>query len=69
MKSKEKYSKKRFKKKKCKFINIISIFITFLLLVVIMMSKLIEKKKKFTRTITINMHIKKQIINKNIFKD
>ena len=69
MKSKDKYGKKRCKKKKCRFTIINAIAIAFLLLVAIILTKITEKKKKFARSITINMHIKKQIINKNIIKD
>ncbi len=69
MKPKDKYGKKRYKKKKCRFTIINAIAITFLLLVAIILTKITEKKKKFARSIIINMHIKKQIINKNIIKD
>ena len=69
MKSKDKYGKKSSKKKKIIFTIINDIAIAFLLLVAIILTKITEKKKKFARSITINMHIKKQIINKNIIKD
>ncbi len=73
MKIKEKYGKTISKKKKIKIsgstnsnilVAIIITIVIFFILVGIVITKIIEKKKKLTRIITIKMDIKKQIIKK-----
>lgn len=60
----KRYKKRNVKKKEIRLNFIITIMIVFLLFVEIIITKIVNKRKKSTSSITINMNIKKQIINK-----
>ena len=60
----KRYKKRNVKKKEIRFNFIITIMIVFLLFVEIIITKIVNKRKKSTSSITINMNIKKQIIKK-----
>lgn len=58
------YKKRNVKKKDIKLNFIMTIMIVFLFFIKIIISKIVNKRKKFTSSITINLNIKKQIIKK-----
>ncbi len=60
----KRYKKRNVKKKEIRLNFIITIMIVFLLFVEIIITKIVNKRKKSTSSITINMNIKKQIIKK-----
>lgn len=60
----KRYKKRNVKKKGIRLNFIITIMIVFLLFVEIIITKIVNKRKKSTSSITINMNIKKQIIKK-----
>lgn len=66
---KQRNKKRNTKKKEIRFHFIIITMIVFLLFIKIMITKIVKKRKKFTNSITINLHIKKQIIKKYSFRD
>ena len=58
------YKKRNVKKKDIKLNFVMTIMIVFLFFIKIIISKIVNKRKKFTSSITINLNIKKQIIKK-----
>ena len=61
---KKRYKKRNVKKKEIRLNYIMIIMIVFLFFIKIIITKIVNRRKKFTSSITINLNIKKQIIKK-----
>ena len=61
---KKRYKRRNVKKKEIRLNYIMIIMIVFLFFIKIIITKIVNRRKKFTSSITINLNIKKQIIKK-----